>query len=150
MSDGVSVRERRDEGKQEGQQLSVEQIGAAGITARSITVHHQITSLSPQEQRGVEESGGLEGGGVVRQLLGRVRRPQRELAGGQLRPRSRHVPPQVADRVSVVQRGHEAGTVVEPDLDVGLGRVRRYLKVTTPDITVNTQKCEILATFQLI
>ena len=104
--------------------------GIAAIT-KSLTIvrrlHHIITSLPPEEQRGVEEAGGLERGGVVRQLLGRVGRAQGELAGGQLRPRRRHVPPEVAHRVRVVQRGHEAGAVVEPDLDGGRGRVRGYL-----------------------
>ena len=107
----------------EGQQLSVK-----GIRICAITVHHQITSsLSPEEQRGVEEPRGLEGGRVVRQLLGRIRRPQGELAGGEVRARRSHVPPEVADGVRVVQRGHEAGAVVQPDLDGGRGRVRRYL-----------------------
>ena len=47
--------------------------------------------------------------------------------GGQLRPRRRHVPPEVAHRVRVVERGHQAGAVVEADLDGGRGRVRGYL-----------------------
>ena len=109
-----------------GYQLS---FGRGNRSDHKIAHRYQtITSLPPEEQRGVEEAGGLERGGVVRQLLGRVRRAQGELAGGgQLRPRRRHVPPEVAHRVRVVQRGHEAGAVVEADLDGGRGRVRGYL-----------------------
>ena len=107
--------------------LSVKGIAAITKSLSIVRRHHIITSLPPEEQRGVEEAGGLERGGVVRQLLGRVGRAQGELAGGHLRPRRCHVPPEVAHRVRVVERGHEAGAVVEADLDGGRGSVRRYL-----------------------
>ena len=61
-------------------QLSAEVVVGAITTSALSPSPNKITSLSPQEQRGVEEPGGVERGGVVRQLLGRVRRPQRELA----------------------------------------------------------------------